>query len=242
MELAEPLIILVGALFAITVGAAIEYYKLLRKAQKEYENAKAAMDDVVLSFNRQLRQEAEKLEAIAYRVEANSSKTDKTLIKTEEMDKRILDVENKINCTLEDREKMSLRAEEIGKKVRDVVTSQEALAFRISALEEQARQFPMVPETKIEAVIPIKREKALAPLTETELSVLEMLSREGAKTAPEIKDKIKLSREHTARLMKKLYEGGYLDRDTGKIPFKYSVKKEMETLLKKGASESAPSS
>jgi DNA-binding Lrp family transcriptional regulator len=104
-------------------------------------------------------------------------------------------------------------------------------------LSEQVKQFPTIPEPNVQTVIPIKRDRALAPLTETELSVLEMLASEGPKTAPEIKDRVKLSREHTARLMKKLYEGGYLERDTTKIPFKYSVKKEMEALLKKTAGE-----
>jgi hypothetical protein len=33
--------------------------------------------------------------------------------------------------------------------------------------------------------------------------------------------------------MKKLYEEGYLERETGNIPFRYSVKKEMEKLLRK---------
>ena len=33
--------------------------------------------------------------------------------------------------------------------------------------------------------------------------------------------------------MKKLYEEGYLEREVGKIPFRYSIKKEMEKLLKK---------
>ena len=60
-----------------------------------------------------------------------------------------------------------------------------------------------------------------------------MLSKEGAKTAPEIKERVQLSREHTARLMKKLYEEGYLEREAGKIPFRYSIKKEMEALLQK---------
>lgn len=73
----------------------------------------------------------------------------------------------------------------------------------------------------------------MAQLTDTEVSVLEMLASEGSKTAPEIKLKVNLSREHTARLMKKLYEEGYLDREAGRIPFKYSLKKEMESLLKK---------
>jgi predicted transcriptional regulator len=235
----EVILILVGVLLAVTVGAAIKYYKQLRRVQREYEKAEQVVEDIVLSFNRQIRQEADKLELVAYKVEAVSSKSDKALRKAEEVDKKLLPLESKIGVTLEDREKLLMRLDEIDKKVRDTVVSQEALTTKISTMEEQAQQFSMFPEAKIEAVIPIKREKVLAPLTETELSVLEMLSLEGPKTAPEIKGKIKLSREHTARLMKKLYESGYLERETSKIPFKYSVKKEMEKLLRKAESETA---
>jgi len=235
----EAILILVGVLLAVTVGAAIKYYKQLRRVQREYEKAEQVVEDIVLSFNRQIRQEADKLELVAYKVEAVSSKSDKALRKAEEVDKKLLPLEGKIGVTLEDREKLLMRLDEVDKKVRDTVVSQEALTAKISTMEEQAQQFSMFPEAKIEAVIPIKREKVLAPLTETELSVLEMLSLEGPKTAPEIKGKIKLSREHTARLMKKLYESGYLERETSKIPFKYSVKKEMEKLLRKAESETA---
>jgi predicted transcriptional regulator len=235
----EVILILVGVLLAVTVGAAIKYYKQLRRVQREYEKAEQVVEDIVLSFNRQIRQEADKLELVAYKVEAVSSKSDKALRKAEEVDKKLLPLESKIGVTLEDREKLLMRLDEVDKKVRDTVVSQEALTAKISTMEEQAQQFSMFPEAKIEAVIPIKREKVLAPLTETELSVLEMLSLEGPKTAPEIKGKIKLSREHTARLMKKLYESGYLERETSKIPFKYSVKKEMEKLLRKAESETA---
>jgi predicted transcriptional regulator len=235
----EVILILVGVLLAVTVGAAIKYYKQLRRVQREYEKAEQVVEDIVLSFNRQIRQEADKLELVAYKVEAVSSKSDNALRKAEEVDKKLLPLESKIGVTLEDREKLLMRLDEVDKKVRDAVVSQEALTAKISTMEEQAQQFSMFPEAKIEAVIPIKREKVLAPLTETELSVLEMLSLEGPKTAPEIKGKIKLSREHTARLMKKLYESGYLERETSKIPFKYSVKKEMEKLLRKAESETA---
>jgi len=233
----EVILILVGVLFAITVGAAIKYYKQLRRAQQEYEKAEQVVEDIVLSFNRQIRQEASKLELVAYKVEAVSSKSDSALRKAEEADKKLLSLEGKIGVALGDREKLLTRLDEVDKKVCDNVVSQEALTAKISAMEEQSRQLSMFSEAKIEAVIPIKREKVLAPLTETELSVLEMLSLEGPKTAPEIKEKIKLSREHTARLMKKLYESGYLERETNKIPFKYSVKKEMEKLLRKAESE-----
>ena len=74
-------------------------------------------------------------------------------------------------------------------------------------------------------------ESAMSAITETEIKVLELLTNEGKKTAPEIKNRINLSREHTARLMKKLYEKGYLERETGKIPYIYKIKKEMENIL-----------
>ncbi|NWF87352.1 MarR family transcriptional regulator [Candidatus Bathyarchaeota archaeon] len=235
----EILLVLVGVLLAMTAAAAVEYYRQLRSVKREYEKAREAVEDIVLSFNRQFKQEADKLECIAYKVEAASSRSDDAVKKTEEASKKIQNLESQISIIREDREREISRLEEVERKVRDVAVSQEALVAKLSAVEEQARQFLATPEAKIEAVIPIKREKALAPLTETELSALEMLTSEGPKTAPEIKERIKLSREHTARLMKKLYEGGYLERDTSKIPFKYSVKEEMSKLLKKAESGTA---
>jgi chromosome segregation ATPase len=237
--LTDILLILVGVLLAGTVGAAVEYYRQLRRVRGEYEKAREVVEDVVLSFNRQFKQETEKLELVAYKVEAISSKSGGALNKAGEVEKQLHSLEAKIGASLEDREKMLARLDEVSKEVRKAVASQETLTAKISSVEEQAQRLSMVPEANVEAVIPIKREKAMASLTETELSVLEMLALEEPKTAPEIKDRIKLSREHTARLMKKLYEEGYLERDTSKIPFKYSVKKEMEKLLKKAESETA---
>lgn len=233
----DVLLLLVGVLFAATIGAAIEYYRFLGKLKQEYEKAKETVEDVVLSFNRELKREAERLELVAYKVEAIAAKTDGILNKSIEAEKKVHILEPKVNSALEEKEKISARLDEVDKKMRDVTASQETVTAKVSRIEEQVQQLSVIPEAKIEAVIPIKREKALAPLTETEVAVLEMLTEEGPKTAPEIKERIKLSREHTARLMKKLYEEGYLERDSNKIPFKYSVKKEMGKLLKKTENE-----
>ena len=65
----------------------------------------------------------------------------------------------------------------------------------------------------------------MAALTDTEITVLEMLSKEGPKTAPEIKERVQLSREHTARLMKKLYEEGYLGEGSGQNSFQVQHQK-----------------
>ena len=236
-ELPDILLLLLSLLLGITIVAALEYYRQLRKAQKEYEKARGAVDDIVLSFNRQIRSEASKLEALGYRVEAAASRTDGALKKAEELDGMMRALEGKVASDLADGENVSTRLAGLEKSAADFVASQVAIMSRIAGLEEQANQFKLAPEAHLEGVIPLKREKAMAQLTDTEVAILELLVSEGAKTAPEIKERVKLSREHTARLMKKLYEGGYLERETGKIPFKYSVKKEMEKLLKKAESE-----
>jgi DNA-binding MarR family transcriptional regulator len=235
--LTEIIVILAGILLAVTVGVFIEYSKRLRKTQREYEKAREAVEEIVLSFNRQLKQEANKLEITTYKVEALTSKSERALSTTEEVNRTMTNIDAKVNMLLEDKKKTLARLEELDKKAHDIGASQEAVISRLSTAEEQMRRLSAVPEAKIEAVIPIRREKALAPLTETELAALEMLATEGPKTAPEIKERIKLSREHTARLMKKLYEGGYLERETNKIPFRYHIKEEMGKLLKKVDSE-----
>jgi predicted DNA-binding transcriptional regulator len=197
------------------------------------------VEDIVLSFNRQFKHEADKLEALGYKVEAAASRTDSALRKADELSGMMRALEGKIALDSEDRKNMSTRLADLERKTADFVASQETITSKLTTLEEQANQLKLAPETHLEGVIPLKREKAMAQLTDTEVSVLELLVSEGAKTAPEIKERVKLSREHTARLMKKLYEEGYLERETGKIPFKYSVKKEMEKLLKKTEGEAA---
>ena len=229
----DPLLITAAALVVGAIVVLVDYIGKLHKAQKEYERAKEATQDIVLSFNRQLRRVAEQLERVAYKVEANSSRSERALSKGEEVEKQMQSLVEKVNASLTNSEGTSASLVELGNKLRDVISSHETLTSKVSSLEEQTRQLPVSSEANIEAVIPIRRDKALAPLTPTELAALETLATEGPKTAPEIKWRIKLSREHTARLMKKLYEEGYLERDPSKIPFKYSVKKEMERLLTK---------
>ena len=69
--------------------------------------------------------------------------------------------------------------------------------------------------------------------TPTELQVLTLLASEGPKSAPEIGKAVGRSREHTARLMKKLYEEGYIRRDQTRIPFRYSLVDRLKQSVKK---------
>jgi DNA-binding CsgD family transcriptional regulator len=217
----------------LTVVASVEYYRQIKKAQKEYEKAKDVVEDIILSFNRELKREADRLELIAYKVEGSSAKADTSLKKVDVVEKKISPIENQISSVSHNNANILTGLAGLESKIKDIEDSQGTLKVKVAGFEEQLQKFSVVPETKSEPAILIRRDKAMAALTDTEIAVLEMLSAEGSKTAPEIKDRVHLSREHTARLMKKLYEEGYLEREVGKIPFRYSIKKEMEKLLKK---------
>jgi DNA-binding CsgD family transcriptional regulator/chaperonin cofactor prefoldin len=223
-------------LLAATVVAAVEYYGQIRKAQKEYEKAKGIVEDIVLSFSRELKRGTDKLDLIAFKIEGNLAKADTSLKKVDTLEKRMAPIENQIGTISQTASQSSNSIlsglTNLELKIKDIEASQEKLKVKLAGFEEQIQKVNITPEIS-EPVIPIKRDKAIAALTDTEITVLEMLSSEGPKTAPEIKDRVKLSREHTARLMKKLYEEGYLEREIGKIPFRYSIKKEMEKMLKK---------
>jgi archaellum component FlaC len=196
----------------------------------------------VLSFNRELKREAEKVDLITFKVEGYSAKADTSLKKIDNVEKRIKPFEEQINVitqtisqTLSQNNTNILSGlSGLELKIRDIESTQEKLQIKITGFEEQIQKIIIAPpEIRSEPVILLKRDKAMASLTDTEIAVLEMLSKEGAKTAPEIKERVHLSREHTARLMKKLYEEGYLEREAGKIPFRYSIKREMENLMQK---------
>ena len=136
-----------------------------------------------------------------------------------------------LNSFTEQKSNVTTKTPIIDNRIQNIDGSTQKLKKRIEKLEDKLIKLTEIPEIKRKTVIPIRREKAMAALTETEIIVLELLSKEGGKTAPEIKNRINLSREHTARLMKKLYEKGYLERETGKIPFIYNIKEEMENIL-----------
>ncbi len=224
-------IVILGVLSTLTLVAAILYHRRISEAHTKYMEAKGIIDDIILSFNRQLQNHEDQIEVSARKLDVLSSHNENLGEWMETQKTEIQALTQRIEH-LYALEKAITRIDSLEGKFEEVESMKNALLQRISEIEKQ-RHRHKEPETKIEAVIPIKREKALAPLTETELIVLELLATEGEKTAPEIKERIKLSREHTARLMKKLYEKGYLERSAGKIPFAYRLKDEMQKILKK---------
>jgi len=218
-------ILLLGTIFLslLTIIVVVLYYRRLKRVGKEYLEAKNVVGDVVISFNKQLQRLEEQVNAVSYKTEAFSAKGATVSKRLEEQETKLNEFASKVSSVSELEAKAQKQIDDIKGRVDELIKVQKGLEQRIAE----------APEIKIETAIPIKRERALAPLTETELHVLESIADGGTKTAPEIKDLIKLTREHTARLVKKLYEEGYLERDTQKTPYAYRVKEEMLKILKK---------
>jgi DNA-binding MarR family transcriptional regulator len=81
-------------------------------------------------------------------------------------------------------------------------------------------------------------EDTLAKLTPTERGVLELLA-DGGKAAPEIGRLVAKSREHTARLMKSLFEQGFVEREANRQPYEYRLNEKVREVLGRVALQEA---
>ena len=215
-----------------TVSALFLYYRRIRMLNQEYNQAKGVVNGIIVSVDRQFSRQKDRVLFFAQKIEEILLENKKVTKKIEEYEYRLSDLTKIAVDVPQIDDKVSEQINDIRNEVLGIKETQNNMIKKLVEIEKIKKEV-YVPELQIEAAIPIKREKALEPLTETELMVLETIGKEGEKTAPEIRESIGFTREHTARLMKKLYKDGYLERDTHKMPYVYRLKEEMRKILKK---------
>ena len=226
------MLVVTSVLLFGTVSAIFLYYRRIMTLRQEYDRAKGVVNDIVVSVDGQFRRQKDGFLFVAQNMENIVLENKKVIKKVEEYEGRLTDITKLMDNVPHIEEKFAGEIKEMRNAVVGIKEAQNKVMTKLVEIEK-IKQEAYVPEAKIEAAIPIKREKALEPLTETELLVLETIGKEGEKTAPEIRERIGLTREHTARLMKKLYKDGYMERDTHKMPYVYRLKDEMQKILKK---------
>ena len=136
-------------------------------------------------------------------------------------------------------EQASLRSSHLQllKSMQEILTNDKRL---IGELEQAKTKFASL-QQKRPAVEPASKRPplggvvsegdVLSSVTPTEREALEILSREGPKAAPELGQRLRKSREHTSRLMKKLYLEGYVDRESNRAPFRYRLSETARSAL-----------
>lgn len=108
----------------------------------------------------------------------------------------------------------------VNKTLEEVRNLLKSLGMQKAPIFKEPRVFP-----------PTRMVKELSP---TEAQILKLLS-EGAKTPRQIEQVIKKSREHTARLLKTLYDSGYVTRTDVMKPYVYEVTAKGREFLGKEA-------
>ena len=123
------------------------------------------------------------------------------------------------------------------KRLEEVLSNDKRL---VVDLENLKARFASLPHVGTVTQRPAKRTNLggvvsegdiLSSLTPTERETLMILNAEGSKAAPELGERLRKSREHTSRLMKKLYLEGYVDRESNRPPFRYKLSETARSAL-----------
>jgi len=104
------------------------------------------------------------------------------------------------------------KVKELSDRVENIESSIDAMRGDLQKIVSQPR---IVQQTPVTASIPLESDNILQQITGTELNVLKMIVDLGEGTV----------------LLKKLYEKGYIDRNTSSMPYRYSIRKEIRELI-----------
>lgn len=203
------------ALFLVTVVASYIFYKRIKMAQSEYDESKDAVRNITFGFTRQVK-----------RVESELGRIERETLQAKYMANEALSAkQGNSEATLAGLEKVK----ELSDRVNGIEESIETMKKDLSKIASQPRV--VIPANPVDAPIPVQGDDILQGLTETELDVLKRIVDFGEGTVPEIKEHIDKTREHTARLLKKLYDKGFIDRNTNSMPYRYSIRKEIRDII-----------
>ncbi len=209
----EMLITTLSLFVVMIVGSYIVYQRIIM-AQTEYEDSKDAVRNISSGFTRQVK-----------RIESELGRIESEALQAKYMANEAMNSGHGTgDATLKGLEKVK----ELSDRVDNIETSIESMRGDLQKIAAQPRVVQQVPVT---APIPVEGDNILQQITGTELEVLKMIVDLGEGTVPEIKGVIGKTREHTARLLKKLYEKGYIDRNTSSMPYRYSIRKEIRELI-----------
>ena len=205
-----------AALLLVTVAASIIFYRKIKEATTEYDGSKEYIRNITFGFTRQV----------------NRLQQDVAKVENEAATARMVASEAFRNSG--EAKEATLRGLEAIKMMQDRVESTEST---VESLKKEVQKLATAPKQRlvirqdIEAPIPVQQGNVLAQLTETELSALKKIAELGEGAVPEIKEHLGTTREHTARMLKRLYESGFVDRSTNAMPYRYSIRKEIRDLI-----------
>jgi predicted transcriptional regulator len=230
----DVILVIYAILFSVTSLFLLFSLKRIREETARRQEAKKLLDDIIYSFNKDLKKQEEAIQEIIKDFEGKSVENAR---KIEEINAAIGSFKSMLENLINWKENSNSNYEVLRRKIDELFSKYDEILRKVNEIEkldmQKSEKVEESFEIKSSSAFTVKEDETLASLTETELKVLEILAMEGEKTVPEIKERIKLTREHTARLMKNLYARGYVERRTDRIPYVYRLNKNVEDFLKR---------
>jgi septal ring factor EnvC (AmiA/AmiB activator) len=204
-----------------------KYYNKILDAQKEYAVAKQLVSNIVLTFRKRVNEQNTKVDNILYDIEELQSSIEKRRKQEIYFQDNINDIIKSMTSVFTINKKLVDNFIVINTKIDKLKTTDKILYNTLELFKKEQKELLQKPILKL----PSDQRKSFVKLTRTEIQIIQILLSEGAKTAPKIMVEIKKTREHTSRLMKKLWQEGYIERDTNSIPFIYRPTKELKKRI-----------
>ena len=203
-------------LFAVTTIASFIYYKRISQAQEEYEESRDIVRGITNGFTRQIL----RLTAAISGFEIDASDAQRMAAQALEASRMAVEASK---SGVDERKLLAQRFEGTENSIEEI---------RKEIRELSKRSVPLVRAVPLDAPIPLQQRDVLDQLTPTEFDVLTLINEMGEGSVPEIRERIQKTREHTARLLKKLFDKGFIDRNTNSMPYRYHLRKEIVELVK----------
>ena len=208
------LCIFLAGLLTVTVYFRGKLLKFLK-----YNTPNDLIQLVVNTLNQRIKELNGKVEDSISKLETYFLKVEELKEKEEENSEKIRELADGLKDTLRAQVNLARMLRVLDEKVLGLSRKVEKNIFKQSLPE---KKFDVEKGSKFLSLTR-NHGMGLAGLTPTEMKVLRVLATSGPKTASEIREVIGKTREHSARLMKKLFLEGYVERDTSTIPYLYKL-------------------
>lgn len=221
--------ILVGLTIVFAVASIIfiiSYYRRALTLRKEYVEAKDIVSRLVLSFRRRQDDQDKKITDLKSETESIHSAIERLTEQNRMADGKISSLIANMKSAFTINKKLITHVTTMREDIIDLSKKQQIMQEQFTTLNERYQRVPETLNTVVE-----DEHSLVTKLTETEEQIIQFLLTDGPKTAPAVEEKIAKTREHTARLMKKLWQEGYIERETHRIPFVYRANEKLKKSL-----------
>lgn len=133
---------------------------------------------------------------------------------------------------------LQTKYEDLYRSIQELVSNDKRILQDFEQLQSRLmNQRSNIEQRKLPSLVQLEEGQPFDRLTQTERQILEILAA-APLPAPELGRRLSKSREHMARLMKKLYMEGYVDRESNRAPFRYKLNERLRSNLGDTVSQS----